>query len=245
MPPAAISPSLRLPAAAPDAERGAARALAGHPDLAVTALALPGPAATVLAGRSSDAELLVVGHRGHGGFAGLRLGSVALRTVARAGCPAIVVRGDGHRARGTVLAAVDVGDGTACADAILAFAFAEAAQRGSRLKVISAFEVLWPYAYTGDTGQLGRASIQAAERAGAVLGELVRPWQAKYLDVLAEHELSEGAPSMVLTEVTTYTDLVVVGAHRHGGGRQGVRVGPIAHTLLMHSDCSVAVVPHD
>jgi nucleotide-binding universal stress UspA family protein len=51
-----------------------------------------GNAAKLLADLSEGADLLVVGSRGHGGFADLLLGSVSQNVVAHAKCTVVVVR---------------------------------------------------------------------------------------------------------------------------------------------------------
>ena len=54
--------------------------------------ALEGHAGEQLIKLSEDADLLVVGARGHGGFLGLLMGSVTTYVVNHALCPVVVVR---------------------------------------------------------------------------------------------------------------------------------------------------------
>ena len=51
-----------------------------------------GRAATVLLEEASDAELLVVGSHGHGGFIGMLIGSVSNECARHAPCPVVIVR---------------------------------------------------------------------------------------------------------------------------------------------------------
>lgn len=62
-----------------------------YPDLQVTPTSVRGQAAIVLQELSADAQLLVVGSRGRGGFAALLLGSVSSRLLHHAKCPVVVV----------------------------------------------------------------------------------------------------------------------------------------------------------
>ncbi len=51
-----------------------------------------GKPAKVMIERSKEADVIVVGSRGHGGFVGMLLGSVSQHLVAHAQCPVVVVR---------------------------------------------------------------------------------------------------------------------------------------------------------
>jgi nucleotide-binding universal stress UspA family protein len=79
-----------------DELRAMAETVAGlqekYPDVAVNQRLDHGKPAKVLADASRGAELVVIGTRGHGGFAKLLLGSTSHALLHRAHCPVLVVR---------------------------------------------------------------------------------------------------------------------------------------------------------
>ena len=68
-----------------------ARAL--EPEVDVVGELVEMRAAPALLSAAADAELLVVGSRGRGGFKGLLLGSVSAQSVHHAPCPVVIVPG--------------------------------------------------------------------------------------------------------------------------------------------------------
>jgi len=69
--------------------------LAGEPGPAwVTVRAVSGLPAEELINASREADLIVVGSRGGGGFAKLMLGSVSSQVLHHAHCPVVVIPGD-------------------------------------------------------------------------------------------------------------------------------------------------------
>ncbi|WP_149181939.1 universal stress protein [Streptomyces sp. TRM49041] len=87
------------PAAARERHRLLTAAVAGwpekYPDVSVTEHVLRGHPVEELALASHDAVALVVGRRGHGGYAGMRLGSVVHGLLHRAECPIVTVPAPG------------------------------------------------------------------------------------------------------------------------------------------------------
>lgn len=64
---------------------------AGFPITSIETRVVNGPAAGTLIEAGTQADLLVVGSRGLGGFTGLLLGSVSHQVAAHAPCPVVIV----------------------------------------------------------------------------------------------------------------------------------------------------------
>ncbi len=73
-------------------QKAANRARVGHPDVRVTTEVVNSGPWDALVAAAENAQLIVVGSRGLGGFTGLLLGSVSRHVLTRASCPAVVVR---------------------------------------------------------------------------------------------------------------------------------------------------------
>ena len=67
------------------------------PDVAIEPQVVYGSPASVLIDASKEANLLVLGTRGHGGFVGMLLGSVSQHCVHHAECPVVIVRDGAHK----------------------------------------------------------------------------------------------------------------------------------------------------
>lgn len=67
---------------------------ADYPAVEVRTSVVRGNASEVLLGAAAEADLLVVGSRGRGGFTGLLLGSVSQRVMSLAQCPVAVIHPD-------------------------------------------------------------------------------------------------------------------------------------------------------
>ena len=61
-----------------------------HPEVAIRATVVHGSPAEKLIEASGRADLIVLGSRGHGGFAGLLLGSVSEQVVRHSACPVLI-----------------------------------------------------------------------------------------------------------------------------------------------------------
>jgi nucleotide-binding universal stress UspA family protein len=213
---------------------------ADHPGMSIRTYALAGPPAPGLAALAHDASLLVLGHRGRGGFAGMLLGSVALRTVAHAGCPVAVARGE-RREMNRVLAGVDVDDPTA-GRAQLGFAFDEAVMRAADLVVLHTWEDQGAF-YPDPVGDYTRDHLTALDADHRErLEAMLEPWRHEYPDVAVDLLVEGGSAARHLVEASGHADLLVMGGLPRRDG-EGMRLGGLTYSLLHHAQCPVAVVP--
>ncbi|MEU4422990.1 universal stress protein [Actinoplanes sp. NPDC024001] len=184
-----------------------------------------------------DADLLVVGHRGRGGFAGLLLGSVSQRAATHASCPVVVVRGRADVAEGPIVAGVDDSDS---ADAALETAFDAAATAGCGLTVIRTYLPAAALYLAPIAATQVHSPEQDAEERDRLLAQ-VAPWRDKYPGVPVETLLSHDSAAAVLTGVSHSARLVIVGSHGHGA-LAGTLLGSTGLQLLHHADCPVHIV---
>ena len=222
-----------------DAEQAAreyvARALgADHRPVTVQAVCdLP---ARALLEAAADAELLVMGARGLGGFRGLLVGSVSLRCLNETTVPLVLVHEDqlGDPA-GPVVVGVDGSD-----NAAVAFRWAqdEARRRSVHLRALYAWQEPMgggeSFGLVVDDAALERAAVETVENS-ATTG-------ADDGDVTIERVAMRGRAAPVLIEESGMAALVVIG---HRGRRRWGRValGSVAQQVAHHSRCPVVVVP--
>lgn len=243
-----IVPSISLgrPSAQVTAEHivtsAAERARRRDPEVKVATDIIPAEAADALLEEGNNATALITGSRGQGGLTGLLLGSVGLAVAARAHCPVIVVRGDAAGLAGTherIL--LGAGDPASGGDATR-FAFREAELRGCPLDVVRTWRCP-VYETAADVPALAEAPARYhEERARIRLDELLRDPVAAHPDVRVSRTTVEGPARGVLVHRSAAADLVIVGARRRHG-HFGLQLGRVAHTLLHHARCPVAVVP--
>jgi nucleotide-binding universal stress UspA family protein len=206
------------------------------PGVEVRGDAVLGLPAQSLIDLSVDAALVVVGNRGHGGFASLLLGSVSGQVAAHAVGPVAVVRGRTDTGVGPVAVGVDGSPGS---DDALAVGFEEAALRGCGVAAVAAYSApvsahgfnLPPVAY--DRDKLAADTTDQVNRCLA-------GWRDKYPDVPVETDVVFGRAAEVLVNVSRQSRLVVVGARGHGGFDR-LPLGSVVRQLLHHAGCPVLI----
>ena len=199
----------------------------------------PPLAVLVDAASQPDVALVVVGARGHGGVAGLLLGSVSHGLTHH--CPkplAVIPAGwSGSPSTDRVVVGVDGSDGSARA---LAWAVEEARRSGD---VVEAVMVCPPPSPTrrphGPVGDAG------AERLGCPDAPLLRVLDSvAHHGVTVERRMMMGSPAAALIEAAGPARMLVVGARGIGRAHELVS-GSVSHACTHRAQVPVVVVRPD
>ncbi|MFE9631575.1 universal stress protein [Streptomyces sp. NPDC006463] len=207
----------------------------------------------------AEALMLVMGSRGRGGFASLLLGSNSRAVAATAPCPVVVVP---HAERS--VQAQDAAAGQSAgqvvlglhaaetSDDVVAFAFAEAAVRGTTVQVVSTYAIPpaptmvidSPFAVIPPEGLADDGDAVPAEREMLrSQTERLAPFRTRYPDVRVEQAAVPGDAAGRLVIASETAALVVVGRHHPRRTAMSLHIGSVAHAVLHHAHGPVAVVP--
>jgi nucleotide-binding universal stress UspA family protein len=188
-----------------------------------------GPAASALLGAAAraEADMLVLGARGLGGFAGLLLGSVSQECVEHSPCPVVVLRGEHGPSDGPIVIGLDGSEGAARA---LDWTIDLAEATGSDVVAVHAPGV-----------GANNATVEAARQS-------LEQWCAPIAHRGVTHEIrvEDGDARTALEGAADATDasLLVVGTRGLGAVR-GLLLGSVAGYIVRYATRPVAVVPLD
>jgi nucleotide-binding universal stress UspA family protein len=207
--------------------------------------------ARVLLRHARDHDLVVVGSRGRGGFAGLLLGSVSQQVSMHADVPVAVIptdRGEDRRRDPESTREIVVGvDGSSHSIAALRWAIDEASVRHCPVTAVH----VYPHPATTLTpdvlAALNRAGVEAFgarthEAAQRRLDDVVAREVPASAQVDVERAVVAGAAGSVLVDEAADPATMLVLGGRGRGGFAGLLLGSVSQQCLHHARGPVVVV---
>jgi nucleotide-binding universal stress UspA family protein len=213
-----------------------------HPGLTVTTRQACGTPVSELLDAAATSEMVVLGSRGLGGISGFFQGSAGLHVVARANRPVVLVRAEPPDSGGSGEVVLGLDLGRPC-DALISFAFEEAATRGTVLRTVHVYDERKLYGYAAPALDPGLSAELRAEQVHE-FAQTLGPWRGKYPAVEVRGSMIDGLAAPSVIEAAKNADLLVVGRRRRHSPA-AVHIGPVTHAVLHHAVCPVAVVSHD
>ena len=202
-----------------------------------------GDPGTVLVDYSHDAELLVAGPRGRGGFLGLLVGSVSRGLPAHAKCPVVLVpRGAEESRAETDTPVVVASDGSEQGRVAMLRAAEETVRRSPscRLKVITAMApVSSAVEWLPSTVDERAMFDELRDKLNAGVAWL----QSHFPDLNIEAEVIDGVPVDAVVAESESARLTVVGT-RGLGGFTGALLGSTSQGIAAHARGPVMIVPY-
>jgi nucleotide-binding universal stress UspA family protein len=222
-------------------ERATERARQDHPEVRISVDIVPEDAEATLLREARRATVVVTGCRGRGPITGTLLGSVSRSLATRAPCTVVVVRcprKNRQPANGPIVVGVD---DPASGAAAIRFAFHEAQARHSVLEAIHTWRRPVHRAQARPLFA-GNLAHEHEDQAAAMLDRALRDAEREHPDMAVRRVIAEGSAHHVLLAHSATADLLVLGAPRRRGPL-GLPLGSVAHAVLRHAVCPVAVVP--
>ena len=225
-----------------DVRDGAERLL--RPGLTVDPVVLRGRPATAIVerARAMQADLIVVGSRGHGRIGTMLLGSISSELVDHAPAPVLVARG---RCIDRVMLAWD---GSSCAARAADLLREWPIFCESSIRVVSVADIEVPW-WTGfpepGSPELMPIFVEATETSRKLHDKLAIEMSDQLRDgglrTVTDRLEGDAATELLARARATGTDLIVMGTH----GRTGLArlvIGSVARNVLHHASASVLVV---
>jgi nucleotide-binding universal stress UspA family protein len=255
--PAAQTVARERPVRSPDyaaesvLRRASSDLAARYPRLRLTTADVEGPPVEALLDAARHCELLALGSRSLGVVSGFLVGAIALGVLARTDRPVVLVRG-GELAEDDRLRDVDAVPPRGARhrevvlgldlhhpyEQVIDFAFDAAAVRGAPLHVIHVRDSPAP----GDDVR-GSSDTAADARERRALSDALLPWHEKFPEIQVRQETTTGGAAERLVLAAPGAGLLVVGRWTERPVA-GARLGPVAHAVLSHAPCPIAVIPH-
>lgn len=188
-----------------------------------------------------DADLLVVGGRGMGGFKALLVGSVSRQCLHHAPCPVAVIHDSWNPDPEAATRQIVVGvDGSQTGHVALQWAVAEAQARDAQLDVVNVWNVpnAYGYPYVG----IAFEPAPFEQTAHNVLAQQLVDADVAGLSHIPTRTAIQGYPAKALLEHAKDADLIVIGS-RGLGGFKGLMLGSVSDQITQHATCPVVVVP--
>ena len=215
-----------------------------RPDLKVEGFLVRGRPASAIVDEAGamEADLIVIGSRGHGTIATMLLGSTASEVVDHAPCPVLVAR---DSSLGTVAFADDGSKSARTAEAVMTVwpLFAD-----REISVVTVAEVAVPVAAGFTPGLYDQVLASYTKSADDTREEVAVESRT------AAHRLADAgfnatpivlegdaAAEIVRYAVSRHTGTIVMGTRGHTGLAR-LFLGSVARNVLLHAPCSVLIV---